>query len=183
MHGKEIGQNPGESSEGTLTEQMKNQVLKWDNRTCLWCGKEQRNGVSLQVDHIQPVAMGGSNELSNLQTLCKECNRIKKTHQINFRNTRTPLRKPKSQIQFYMDVPSDSIENVVRRIINEFYHCQALCEMKWHERRNGKHYAHWEIVLYSGNDPSWLIPHEKELKNFLVQEMGYDHLKTLKIRN
>lgn len=166
-----------------ITPEIKSQVLKRDQSTCLWCGKGQRKGVSLQIDHIQPVAMGGSNEISNLQTLCKECNRIKKTHQINFRNTKTPLRKPKSQIQFYMDVPSDSIENVVRRIINEFYHCQALCEMKWHERRNGKHYAHWEIVLYSGNDPSWLIPHEKELKNFLVQEMGYDHLKTLKIRN
>lgn len=182
-HGKEIEPGSVEEFPGGLTPDTRNQVLKRDNYTCLWCGKEQRKGVSLQVDHIQPVAMGGSNEMSNLQTLCKECNRMKRTHQINFRITRTPLRKPKSQVQYYTDVPSDNIENVVRRIVNEFYHCQALCEMKWHERRNGQHYAHWEIVLYSGNDPSWLAPYEKELKKYLIHEMRYDHLQTLKIRN
>ncbi|MFN9020776.1 MAG: HNH endonuclease [Pseudanabaena sp.] len=32
---------------------------------------------NLQVDHIIPLAQGGTNEFSNFQTLCAKCNREK----------------------------------------------------------------------------------------------------------
>lgn len=40
---------------------------------CLACGSID----DLQVDHIKPVVFGGTNEESNLQTLCGACNRAK----------------------------------------------------------------------------------------------------------
>lgn len=36
----------------------------------------------LNLDHIIPLALGGSNDLSNLQTLCRQCNN-KKKHRID----------------------------------------------------------------------------------------------------
>jgi len=43
---------------------------------CQDCGAS-KNEVKLEVDHIIPVSQGGNDELSNLQVLCKECNRAK----------------------------------------------------------------------------------------------------------
>ena len=45
---------------------------KWK---CLSCGRSAReDGVLLEVDHIIPRSKGGSNDMSNLQTICKKCN-------------------------------------------------------------------------------------------------------------
>lgn len=42
----------------------------------LVCGATNKE-TTLEIDHIIPVAKGGTNDISNLQTLCKECNRAK----------------------------------------------------------------------------------------------------------
>ncbi|MDE2462042.1 MAG: HNH endonuclease [Gammaproteobacteria bacterium] len=54
-------------------------VMKRDSFTCRKCGAHGY-GVRLEVDHIVPVAKGGSNALDNLQTLCFDCNRGKRDH-------------------------------------------------------------------------------------------------------
>jgi len=51
------------------------EVLKRDRR-CVLCGAG-RDDEMLQVDHIVPRSKGGSNKISNLQTLCAPCNRGK----------------------------------------------------------------------------------------------------------
>ena len=50
-------------------------VLKRD-RKCVLCGAapEVDSAVRLHVDHIIPRSKGGSNDISNLQLLCAECN-------------------------------------------------------------------------------------------------------------
>jgi 5-methylcytosine-specific restriction endonuclease McrA len=53
------------------------EVLKRDDYRCVKCGRRPLE-VELQVDHIQPRSGGGTNELSNLQTLCLPCNQGKK---------------------------------------------------------------------------------------------------------
>ena len=49
-------------------------VLNRDNFQCRSCGSREH----LEVDHIIPLAKGGANDLSNLQTLCYKCNQKKK---------------------------------------------------------------------------------------------------------
>ncbi|MEG4023452.1 HNH endonuclease [Microcoleus sp. S13C4] len=50
-------------------------VLARDKWKCLSCGRSSKeDGVLLEVDHIIPRSKGGSNDISNLQTLCKKCN-------------------------------------------------------------------------------------------------------------
>lgn len=61
----------------TLSLRKRFFVLKRDGFTCKMCGANGP-GVKLEVDHIVPVAEGGSDSLDNLQTLCFECNRGKR---------------------------------------------------------------------------------------------------------
>ncbi len=54
------------------------QDVRWmifarDGYQCLECG----SAVDLTIDHIHPVAWGGTNDASNLQTLCRSCNSVK----------------------------------------------------------------------------------------------------------
>ena len=43
---------------------------------CVSCGKSFRKG-DIDIDHILPQHHGGSDDLDNLQCMCKHCNRSK----------------------------------------------------------------------------------------------------------
>jgi hypothetical protein len=49
------------------------EVFKRDSFTCQYCGVKAPDAV-LQVDHIKPVAAGGSGDPMNLVTSCAPCN-------------------------------------------------------------------------------------------------------------
>jgi 5-methylcytosine-specific restriction endonuclease McrA len=59
-----------------VQEWVRQLVFDRDGRKCLRSGRRPPE-VSLNCDHIVAVATGGSNDLDNLQTLCRECNREK----------------------------------------------------------------------------------------------------------
>jgi hypothetical protein len=59
-------------------------VLKRDRFKCVYCGASAKENAVLHVDHIIPISKGGSNELHNLQTLCRECNNGKSDQIIEF---------------------------------------------------------------------------------------------------
>ena len=59
-----------------LSKKMRFEVFKRDKFTCQYCGRTAPD-VILEVDHIKPVAEGGTNDLINLVTSCKDCNRGK----------------------------------------------------------------------------------------------------------
>jgi hypothetical protein len=48
-------------------------VFKRDKPICQHCGSTQ----NLEIDHIIPLARGGTNDPDNLQVLCKKCNQRK----------------------------------------------------------------------------------------------------------
>ena len=53
------------------------EILTRDKFTCRYCGRKSPN-VELHVDHIHPVAKGGTNSPDNLCAACVECNLSKK---------------------------------------------------------------------------------------------------------
>ena len=57
-----------------LSRGLRDQVLKRDGYRCVKCGASHKD-KRLEVDHIIPVAKGGTNDIDNLRTLCWECNR------------------------------------------------------------------------------------------------------------
>ena len=68
-----------------LSKRDRHLVLERDSFTCCDCGRSpQKHGVSLEVDHRIPLAAGGGNELTNLRTLCEDCNRGKSARVIDY---------------------------------------------------------------------------------------------------
>ena len=52
--------------------EIRQEVLQRDDRKCQVCGKEH----SGQVHHVIPRSQGGTNDLSNLITLCGRCHML-----------------------------------------------------------------------------------------------------------
>jgi hypothetical protein len=53
-------------------------VLNRDKFTCRYCGRSvEKHGVVLQVDHVVPKKLGGSDKVANLVTACFDCNHRK----------------------------------------------------------------------------------------------------------
>lgn len=60
----------------SLSKSLRFEVFKRDSFTCQYCGRMAPD-VVLEVDHINPVANGGDNDVLNLITSCFDCNRGK----------------------------------------------------------------------------------------------------------
>ena len=59
-----------------LTEYEKQKILERQNYRCAICGKRLKPGV-IHFDHKKPLALGGSDDIRNIQALCPECHHIK----------------------------------------------------------------------------------------------------------
>lgn len=57
-----------------MTDSLRYDVMQRDNFRCRLCGVSADDGARLHVDHIVPVSRGGKTEMSNLRTLCEQCN-------------------------------------------------------------------------------------------------------------
>jgi hypothetical protein len=61
-----------------ISAKLRALVLTRDGSRCLMCGARASDlGVTLEVDHVVPVDEGGADDLDNLATLCRRCNRGK----------------------------------------------------------------------------------------------------------
>lgn len=151
------------------SDELKQQVKDRD-RGCLCCGNA--NSRILEVDHIIPKYFGGSNILDNLQTLCSNCNQVKATNHINFRDPQSDLTMPPSSlIEFEMPggakaVDPEAWEQFLRRTINFFFRCGAVHSITIGKK--GDSFYNWRIYLNAGNDPRWLQPHLEGLLDRII---------------
>lgn len=56
-----------------IPKKIRFEILKRDKFTCQYCGAQAPTTL-LHLDHIDPVANGGGNEITNLITACQPCN-------------------------------------------------------------------------------------------------------------
>jgi rubredoxin len=58
----------------------KEEIFRHDNYQCVVCGRGRKDGIEICADHIKPKDLGGDNSIRNGQTLCMECNLLKKNY-------------------------------------------------------------------------------------------------------
>lgn len=58
---------------GTAWDRIRKEVMQRDQRLCQPCLKNNRATAAHAVDHIIPKAKGGTDDLSNLQAICRAC--------------------------------------------------------------------------------------------------------------
>lgn len=102
------------------------EVLKRDDFTCRYCGRKAPE-VKLHVDHIVPVALGGTGEMFNLVAACADCNLGKAA-------------KPLSNV-----VARPDTAELTREIKEAREFIQAREEFaEWREAAMREVYDHWE---------------------------------------
>ena len=62
---------------GHAWQKLRKEVLQRDGYLCVTCSESGRHVPATDVDHILNKASGGTDALSNLQSLCKKCHRTK----------------------------------------------------------------------------------------------------------
>ena len=90
-----------------IPRKLRHEVFKRDGYRCRECGAS-KDETSLEIDHILPVAKGGTNDIDNLQTLCRECNRMKHTDE--WVGGETDLETAKQEL--------DSLNNQIKKVKN-----------------------------------------------------------------
>lgn len=69
---------------GVLTAAEWRKMLVDCSNRCLCCGKYDEH---LEADHVVPLSLGGTNNASNRQPLCKSCNAAKAMQIVDYRTT------------------------------------------------------------------------------------------------
>lgn len=69
-------------SAGPISKAKRLRVFMRDGFRCQFCGEDELDW--LRVDHIIPREKGGSNDETNLWTLCLWCNSLKRTKEVPF---------------------------------------------------------------------------------------------------
>jgi len=77
---------------------FKFECFKRDDYTCQECGSKNK----LECHHIKPIALGGTNELSNLITLCHDCH--SKAHPTELRKSAKRIRENHPLITYTSDL-------------------------------------------------------------------------------
>ena len=80
---------PAEQAEETITRSVRRPTFSTSFRLnlflmrkglCAACAQKIDAGKAWDIDHILPLALGGTNAPDNLQILCRPCHRTKTTH-------------------------------------------------------------------------------------------------------
>lgn len=125
------------SERKSLSNKTRFEIFKRDNFTCQYCGKSAPE-VVLNVDHIEPVSKGGTNDLFNLITSCFECNNGKSDKKLDDKsqlkkqhNELILLNERKKQIEQMMEWKKElkSFEKTQAEILKEYIEDALLTQI------------------------------------------------------
>ena len=167
-----------EKKRKSISKKDRFEILKRDNFTCQYCGK-QAPEVVLEIDHITPINKGGSNDLFNLITSCFECNRGKGKRKLE---DSTTIKKQKEELNILsarreqlemLKNWRDEVINVDDEIINFFKETiQKSCDYSYDLSEHGikslksyiKKFEHKELLEVIN------ISFEQYFKNYTNEE-------------
>ena len=82
-----------------LSKRVRFEVFKRDKFICQYCGEKAPN-VVLHIDHIEPIAAGGDNDVTNLITSCVGCNSGKSDKKLDDNSV---VEKQRQQLEILQD--------------------------------------------------------------------------------
>lgn len=99
-----------------LSKKLRFEVFKRDGFKCQYCGCTPNQSV-LEVDHINPVALGGKNEMDNLIAACFDCNRGKSKNPLDiipegFAEKAKRIKEQEAQIKQYRAVMDEQVSRL-----------------------------------------------------------------------
>jgi len=109
-------------------------ILERDGYACVICGKSEKDGVDLQVDHIKPKELGGNATISNGQTLCASHNFQKKISSQTETGKKMFIRLLES-VQNSDDKNASKIEKFCEEILKVFEKHDIDSHIKWKKNR------------------------------------------------
>ncbi|MEO6670791.1 MAG: HNH endonuclease [Ferruginibacter sp.] len=83
----------------SISKKIRFEVFKRDKFKCGYCGATAPD-VLLQIDHIDPVAAGGTNNILNLITACFDCNNGKSAKKLD---DHTVVQKQRDQLEMLQE--------------------------------------------------------------------------------
>lgn len=114
-----------------MNKRLRFEVFKRDGFQCAYCGKTPPE-VTLEVDHIEPVSAGGTDDINNLLTACFDCNRGK---------TNIPLDKIPNKLSENLEILKEKEEQlreyreflleVETRIQNDIFLVEKVFELNY----------------------------------------------------
>lgn len=118
-----------------VSKRLRFEIMRRDNHACRYCG-QMAPDVALTIDHVTPIALGGSDDPTNLVTACKDCNAGKSSTKPD-----APLLEDVAQdalrwaqaIQAVMDARSEA-QKPRDEYVNHFDHKWS----EWHSGRAGE---------------------------------------------
>lgn len=129
------------ASRKSISKKLRFEVFKRDSFTCQYCGAHPPK-VVLHVDHIDPVANGGSNNIDNLVTSCDCCNLGKGARLLSdipqsLKDKSIAMAEREEQIKGYNDV----LMQRLNRIENESWDVASALDGKEVEQYNKENLA------------------------------------------
>lgn len=117
-----------------ISKKLRFDVFKRDSFKCVYCGAVPGPDVLLEVDHVQPVAEGGENEIDNLVTACLTCNRGKGAEPLSvvpqsLEAKAAEVHEREAQIKAYHEI----LENKRNRHEAEMWHIAEMYMERFHE--------------------------------------------------
>lgn len=117
-----------------IGKKLRFDVFKRAGFQCTYCGKSPPE-VTLEIDHIEPVSKGGTNDINNLVSACFDCNRGKRNIRLTKKPNKTPeniaiLKEQEEQLKEYRKL----IKKKTRRIrddIDIIHNAYSEAYPKW----------------------------------------------------
>lgn len=127
--------------------QVREYLLEKFNRTCVYCGAKD---VPLEVEHVQPTALGGSDRISNLTLACRPCNMKKGAQPVEVFLKHRPEVLARLKVQMKKPLASAAAVNATRNAILDALVATGLpvetgdgAQTKFNRTRLGYGKAHW----------------------------------------
>lgn len=156
--------------------QVREYLLEKFNRQCVYC---EARDVPLEVEHVRPKALGGSNRVSNLTLACRPCNKKKDALPVEVFLKDRPAVLARLKAQLKKPLAAAAAVNATRNAIFDALVVTGLpvetgdgAQTKFNRTRQGYPKAHWIDAACAG-DSGAAITLDPALRPLKIKACGH----------